>query len=280
MLVGCLAAAVLLPVRGGQQPERYSLALSPEAGSTLIYNLTSRMNSEGRSFLGVGLTLNVQAAGEIDFYIKQKSSDNILAELSSPGIRVSLQVLEQQNEFTLATPADHPVLMTLDRAGRVSGIRNAERLEEQNQLNFSVMDALRNCLPTLPDKPVVLGDSWQDHKRLEIPFQGMRLLVEIEITFNLRDVVPSPQGRLALVSANYVVRLTGSKEVDNFTGAFEGRGTGTGSLSFLMDKGYYSDYRLDYSIDGAMIMRNAAAKLAEWPFTLSENAELTLVEWR
>jgi hypothetical protein len=273
----CLALA--LPARC-QQPSSYELLFSPAPGSVLIYNLTSRMNSEGKSFLGVNLSLGVQAGGEIDLAVRQKSSDSVFAELSSPGVRVSLQVLGQPNEFTLATPADSPVLMIFDRAGRVRSVRNTERIERRNPLNFSVMDMLRNYLPTLPDKPIAVGDSWQDHKRLQIPFQEMRLLVEIEITFFLRDVVPSPQGELALVAATYSVHLTGSRELENVTGKFEGRGAGTGSLSFLIDKGCFTNYRLDYSLDGAMILSGGEGKLAEWPFTLSESAELTLVEWR
>lgn len=281
LLVVSLAVWLARPLPApGQQPPTYNLLFSPPTGSTLIYNLSSRMNSEGRSFLGVNLSMGVQAGGEIDFVIRQKSSESVIAELSSPGVRVSLQVLERQNEFTLGTPADNPVQIIFDRAGRIRSIRNSERLEEQNPMNFSILDVLRNYLPTLPDKPIAIGDSWQDHKRLQIPFQGMQLLIEIEVTLFLRDVVPSPQGRLALVATTYSVRLSGSRELENVTGGFEGQGAGTGSLSFLMDRGCFSDYRLDYSIDGAMVMRKGETRLAEWPFTLSENAELTLVEWR
>jgi hypothetical protein len=276
-LILCLAEPIPAP---GQQTQVYNLLFSPAKGSTLIYSLVSRMNSEGRSFLGANLSLSVQAGGQIDIAIRQKSSDSVVAELSSPGVRVSTQVLEQQNEFTLGTSADNPVQMVFDTAGRIRSVSNSERLDEQNPMNFSILDVLRNYLPTLPDRAIALGDSWQDHKRLQIPFQGMRLLIEIEVTFSLRDVVPSPQGRLALVAAAYTVRLSGSRELDNVTGGFEGQGSGTGSLSFLLDKGCFSDYRLDYSIDGAMVMRKGETKLAEWPFTLSENAELTLVEWR
>jgi hypothetical protein len=273
----CLALA--LPAQN-QLPRTYDLLFAPAPGSVLVYNLTSRMNSEGQSFLGVNLALGVQAGGEIDLAIRQKSSDSVFAELSSPGVRVSLQVLGQPTEFTLGTPADNPVLMVFDRAGRVRSVSNTERIEQHNPLNFSVMDMLRTYLPVLPDRAIAIGDSWQDHKRFQIPFQEMRLLVEIEITFLLRDVVPSPQGELALVAATYSVRLSGSRELENATGKFEGQGAGTGSLTFLVDKGCFSDYRLDYSIDGAMILSRGDTKLAEWPLTLSENAELTLVEWR
>jgi len=262
------------------QPPAHKLIFSPPAGATLVYGLTSRMTSEGRSFLGESLTLGTQASGELDLFIRQKSSDSVFVDLSSPGINVSVQVLDRENSFTLDAPAADPVTMVLDLACRVRSIGNAERLEERNPLNFSVLDVLRNSLPALPDRPVSVGDSWQDQKRLQIPFQGMRLLIEIETTYELSGVSPSPQGKLAIVAAAYSVRLSGARDLENVTGAFEGQGAGTGSLSFLTDKGYFSDYRLEYSIDGAMVVRRGEVRLAEWPFTLTQSAALTLLEWR
>ena len=278
-----LALLLCLPAVSLSQtpPTRlHQLAFAPPTGATLIYSLTSRLSSEGKSFLGESLTLGTQAAGELDLFVRQKSAGNVFVDLSSPGIRVSLQVLDRQDDFTLEAPADDPVRMVLDPACRVLSVGNAEKLEERNPMNFSVLDLLRNSLPALPDRPVSTGDTWQDHKRLQIPFQGMRLLIEIETTYELRDVSPTPDGELALVATTYSVRLSGSREVENVSGSFEGRGAGTGILNFLIDKGYFSDYRLDYSIDGNMVVGRGETRLAEWPFTLTQSAALTLVEWR
>ena len=57
------------------------------------------------------------------------------------------------------------------------------------------------------------------------------------------------------MAAAYSVRLSGSREIENVTGAFEGQGAGTGHLNFLVGKGYFTDYRLNYSIDGGMVVR-------------------------
>lgn len=260
--------------------QTYELVFSPPIGSTLIYSLTSRMSSEGKSFLGESLTLGTLADGELDLFIRQKSSDSVFVDLFSPGIRVAVQVLDRQNDFTLDAPADDPVRMVLDQACRVRSIGNADRLEERNPMNFSVLDVLRNSLPALPDRPVSPGETWQDHKRLQIPFQGMRLLVEIETTFQLRDVSPTADGELALVAATYSVRLSGSREIENVTGAFEGQGSGTGHLNFLIGKGYFTDYQLNYNIDGGMVVRRGETRLAEWPFSLTQSAALSLLEWR
>jgi hypothetical protein len=238
------------------------------------------MESEGQSFLGKSLTLSAQADGEIDVFIRQVATDGVFAELSSPGIRIFLQTLGRQDEFTLKNPPDSPVQMTFDRAGRIRDIKNVETLEDQNPMNFSILEVLRNYWPAFPDRPLSVGESWPDHKRLVVPFQGMSLIIELEITFTLNAVVPAPEGRLALVTAAYTATLSGDREVEGFRGSFEGRGSGSGYLSFQIDGGTFSEYRLDYAIDGAMVMRKAESKVVEWPFQLTAEASLLLLEWR
>ena len=61
-------------------PDR-NLAFSPLAGTTLVYSLTSRLSSEGKSFLGQELGLGAQASGQLDLVIRQKTSDNVFVDL-------------------------------------------------------------------------------------------------------------------------------------------------------------------------------------------------------
>ena len=269
------------PPQGQVNPdERFTLRFSPRPRQTLIYSLQTRMDSEGEGFLGKNLTLSAQADGDINVFIKEVAKDSVFTELSSTGIRIFLRAPGRQDEFTLKNPPDSPVLMTFDRAGRIRDIQNVETLEEQNPMNFSVMEVLRNYWPVFPEKPVSLGESWPDHKKIVVPFQGMDLAVELEISFTLNSVVPGPDGPLALITAAYTASLSGERKVEDFRGSFEGSGTGTGSLNFQIDSGYFSEYRLDYAINGAMVMRKAGSSLAEWPFQLTANAGLLLLEWR
>ena len=271
------------PLSGQSQAtpaEGYSLRFCPRLHQTLIYNLQTRMESEGESFLGRSLTITAQADGEIDVFVRQVARDGVFTELTSPGIRIFLQQPGRQDEFTLRNSPDSPVVMTFDRSGRVRDVRNFEALEEQNPMNFSILEVLRSYWPAFPDNPVSIGDSWPDHKRLVVPFQGMDLMIELEIIFTLNSVVPSPEGTLALITAVYTVTLSGDREVESFRGSFEGTGTGTGNLNFEIDGGYFSEYWLDYVIDGAMVIRKAESKLAEWPFRMTANAGLLLFQWR
>jgi hypothetical protein len=261
-------------------PEKVALRFSPRPGQTLVYSLQSRMESEGQGFLGRSLTLSAGADGQIVVFVSQLAADSVFTELSSPGIRIFLQTPGRQDEFTLKNPADSPVRMTFDRAGRIRDIRNVESLEEQNPLNFSILEVLRSYWPAFPDNPIATGNSWPDHRRLVVPFQGMNLVIELEIIYTLNALVPSLEGRLALISAAYTAKLSGERQVEDFLGSFEGRGTGSGSMNFQVEGGTFSEYRLDYSIEGAMIMRKAANKIVEWPFRLSSGASLLLLEWR
>ncbi len=238
------------------------------------------MNSEGKNFLDKSVSLNATASGEIDLAVRQASSENIFAELSSPGLQVELQSSGGRDKFTLAAPADDPVVVIFDKTGRIRDVKNSGALEERNILNFSVVEVLRNYLPTLPDGPVSVGETWKDHKRMLIPFQAMNLAAELDAIFLLNDVLPSPEGRMALISATYAVTLSGSRTIGEAVGSFEGKGTGSGSLNFLADHGYFTEYRLNYSLDGTMVLRKADTELLEWPFNLSFNADLLLLETR
>ncbi|MGB7297109.1 MAG: hypothetical protein WBC70_16110 [Candidatus Aminicenantales bacterium] len=189
------AALIIAPLasRGGQPnirfpghpqeqvnaAERLNLRFSPRSGQTLVYNLQTRMDSEGEGFLGKNLTLSAEA--------------------------------------------------------------DVETLEEQNPLNFSVLEVLSNYWPAFPDRPLSPGESWPDHKRIVVPFQGMSLTIELEVSFTLNTVTPAPGGRLALIAAAYTASLSGDRQVEDFRGAFEGRGTGTGSLVFQVDSGFFSN---------------------------------------
>jgi hypothetical protein len=224
--------------------------------------------------------MRAQADGEVDVFIRQVAKDAVFTELSSPGIRIFLQTPGRQDEFTLRNPPDSPVLLTFDQAGRIRDVKNFELLEDQNPLNFSILEILRNYWPTFPDKTLSVGESWPDHKRLLVPFQGMDLVIELDIAFTLDAVVPGPEGKQALITVAYTAGLSGDREVEGFQGLFEGRGTGSGSLSFQVDAGYFSEYRLDYFIDGAMVMQKAESRLAELPFRLTAESSLLLLEWR
>jgi len=238
------------------------------------------MNCEGQSFLGKSLALSALADGEIDVFIRQATKEDVFAELTSPGIRIFLRTPGGQDEFTLENSPDSPVRVVFDKASRIREIKNTEALEEQNPMNFSILEVLRCYWPSLPDRPIAAGETWKDHKRLEIPFQQMSLNVELEIAYTLDAVVPAPEGQLALISAAYTATVSGERELEDFRGSFEGHGNGSGNLYFQVESGYFSEYRLDYVINGEMVIRKAEAKVVEWPFKLSADASLLLLEWR
>jgi hypothetical protein len=275
----CRAAVLALGLLSGSMAgqEKYLLAFKPKVDQTLIYNLDTRMDSEGKSFLGQSLSLGARALGRIDLDIRQAATDRVFAELRTPGINVTLQSPGRQNEFALATPFDRPVEIVFDRSMRIRELKNVEALEKQNPLNFSILDIFRNYLPTFPDAPVGRGETWLDHKKMLIPFEGMDVVIAIDITFALDDVVLSGEGRLAFISASYVVNLSGSRNVEAYAAGFEGKGTGSGKLSCLLDEGTFTDYRLDYTVDGSMVLRKEGASVASWPFSLSMASQVNLV---
>ncbi len=262
------------------QAEKYSLNFSPNPGTILAYNLNSRINSGGKSILGKSISLSATAFGEIDFTIGQVSTDSVFTKLTTPGIRVSLQVLDEAEDYTLKASRDNAVEVVFDKSGRIRDIGNVQALEDQNIMNFSIMDVLQNYLPAFPDRPVTAGDSWTDHRRMLIPFQGTNLVVEVGVVYTLDHISPSAEGRSAQISATCTVLLSGSRASEGTIASFEGRGNGSGLMNFQVDRRCFTDYRLDYAVDGSLLLRQAEVKLVEWPFSFSAFNSLSLIELR
>ena len=275
-----LAVAAFAFPPQNRQPEKFSLAFHPEAGTTLVYSLNNQVESEGRSILGLDLSLQARASGEIDLWVAQAAADHVVVNLTTPGIQVFLRVLDRLDEFMLKAQKENPVEMVINKTGRVGNIRNIEALEEQNLFNFSIMEVLQTYFPAFPERPVAEGESWTDHRQLTIPFQSMKLTVDIESTSTLVRVLPGPEGRSGVINAQYAVILSGRQQFEDTVAAVDGKGSGSGVLNLQIDRRSFTEYRLDFAVNGALTLHKAGAKLAEWPIRLSAFNGLSLVDSR
>lgn len=275
-LVPTLAlAALALSLSSGQ--DKVTLRFGPAAGTRLTYNVSSFVNADGTGFLGKDLTLNADTRGEIGLLVKPSSAETVLADLTSPGLEVNVRLPDRVQAQKLGTNPGEALEVVFNRTGKVESIRNPEALTAGNPFNVSLPQLLRDYFPVLPAGPVGRGDTWTETRRLSIPFQGLDLRIDLAVVYTLDDVFPGEDGRLALVSAAYKVGLSGSKELGDARGVFEGEGSGGGSLRFHVDKGWFSHYRIDFESDAAFVMRKGADKLAEFPFSFSVFAELNLL---
>ena len=68
-----------------------------------------------------------------------------------------------------------------------------------------------------------------------------------------------------------------AKDLGEARGVFEGQGAGAGSLQFRIDKGWFSEYRIDFKSDAAFVMKKGEDRLAEFPFSFSAFAEVVLI---
>jgi hypothetical protein len=259
------------------QSEKVVLQFGPPPGSGLTYTVNGQVNVSGKDFFGKDLTLDASSQGDIRFSVMTSSRDSVLAGLTTSGIEVRAQLPDQTQSQTLRTVEGKSLEVVFNRSGKVMDVRNPDVLDQQNVLNFSIPQILRDYFPAFPVQPVGPGDQWRETRRLSIPFQGLELQINLVIDYTLNDVLPSSDGRKAMVSAVYTVGVTGSRDLGGQTGVFEGKGQGTGYLNILVDRGYFTEYRVDLRTDAAFVVKKGTKRLLEMPFAFSILAEVNLI---
>jgi hypothetical protein len=267
-------AALILPLAS---QEKVTLRFGPAEGTRLTYSLSSVVNVDGKNFLGKDLALNADSRGEIRLLAKPSSRDTVRADLTTPGIDVNIRLPDRVLSQKLGTAEGEALDVVFNRTGRVESIRNPEVIGSGNPFNISIPQVLRDYFPAFPVEPIARGDSWNESRRLTIPFQGLDLQVNLAITYTLDDILPADDGRLAIISAVYRVTVSGSKDLADTQGVFEGEGAGAGSLKVNVEKGWFSEYRVDFKTDAAFVMKKGADRLAEFPFSFAAFAEVVLL---
>lgn len=263
--------------RAAAQSEKVALRFGPPPRAALTYGIMGQVSVGGKDLLGKDLTLNADAQGQLRLDILNSGRDTVRAGLTTPGIDIRVQLPDKTQSQTLKTRQGAALEVVFNGAGKVMDIRNPEVLEQERVLNFSIPQILRDYFPAFPVVPVGPGDQWRESRRLTVPYQGMDVQVTVVIDYTMNDIIPSADGRKALISAVYTASVTGAKNYGETTGAFEGKGTGTGFLNVLIDRATFSEYRIDFKADAAFVMRKGTKRLFEWPFTFSVLADINLV---
>jgi hypothetical protein len=274
-LIGLLAGGPVLAA--GQDQEKIALRFGPAEGTLITYSLSSVINVDGKNFMGMDLGLNADSRGEIRLLAKPSSRDTVRTDLTSPGIDVNIRLPEKVISQKLGATKGQALEVVFNRTGKVESILNPEVLGGGNPFNVSIPQLLRDYFPAFPAEPVGRGESWLETRRLTIPFQGIDIQVNLAITYTLDDILPADDGRLAIISAVYKVGVSGAKDLGDSQGVFEGEGAGAGSLQVHVDKGYFSEYRVDFKTDAAFVMKKGQDRLAEFPFSFSAFAEIVLI---
>jgi hypothetical protein len=271
-LLGAAAAAAARPPQ-----DKISFRFAPAEGARLTYSLTSAVNVDGKNFLGKDLALNADSRGEILFLARPSTRDTVRADLSSPGLAVNVRLPDRVMSHAIGTKDGEALEVVFNRSGKVETIRNPEALSTGNPFNISIPQILRDYFPVFPVQPVARGDTWTETRRLTIPFQGLDLQINLVIDYTLEDVLPAAYGQTALVSTAYRVVVSGTKDLGETQGVFEGQGAGAGHLQFLLERGCFSEFRFDFKTDAAFVMKKGKERLLEFPFSFSAFAEIVLV---
>ncbi len=259
---------LLIPTPGSFQ-QKFPLVFSPSVGDQLTYMLNTSVHAEGKDFFGKDLSLSLAASGKISLDVKRAVRDRVFTGMITPGIHVEAQTLAGLQRYSLKTNQNMALQAAFDSRGSLCEIHNLKALNRDEIMNVSLIQILRDYFPVLPGRPVSLGEIWMDNKRINIPFQEIELEVSIETKYTLQNVIPSVEGDVAIISMDYEVRLSGSKNLGEWTGNFEGTGTGGGFLNFLLQRSCFQEFRADYQTEATLVIKKEGEAFMEWPFHLS-----------
>jgi len=254
--------------------EKISIRFSPPTGERIEYIVTSMIQSSGSNLLGNDMSMNASSNGTITLEVSRVTKNNVYTNLTSDDLLITVQSLSNTRSFNLTTKDEKALKVVFDRTGKVSEVTNLRALKKQNLMNFSLVQIIRNYFPTLPDKPIGIGDSWSANNKLAIPFQGMQLQVLLNVKYTLDSIMNTQIGQEASISVDYSVSLQGRRSFGGCTAHFNGNGTGTGYLHFLVSKGYFSEYRLDYEVSGNVNVKNKDKLIMNIPISFTANALL------
>jgi len=259
---------LLIPTPSSFQ-QKFPLLFSPPVGDRLIYMLNTSVHAEGKDFAGKDLSLSLTASGKISFDVKRAVRNRVFMGMTTPGIHVEAQTLTGLQRYSLKTNQNMALQAAFDPRGSVREIHNLKALNSNKVMNVSLVQILRDYFPVLPGRPVSIGEIWMDNKRINIPFQEIDLEVSIETKYTLHNVIFSVEEEVAVISMDYEVRLSGSKNLGEWTGTFEGKGTGGGLLNFLLQRGCFQEFKADYQTEAALVIKKEGKAFMEWPFHLS-----------
>jgi hypothetical protein len=271
--------SVLLVISHPSSPRQSGeneLRFAPAAGTRLNYQISGMINMDGEGILGNDLALTAVSEGELRFYVQTSTRDTVRARLTSPGLDINVRLPDRTVTETLRTKQGEALEIVFNRTGKVQEIRHGEALSQKKILNFSIPQIITDYFPLFPVNPVAPGDTWTESRRTVVPFQGFDIQVNLNIEYTLNEILPTPEGRKGLISAVYRVTVSGQRDLGDSVGVFEGSGTGAGFLHFLIDRGFFTAYRVDYQTNAAFVVKKGEERLLELPFAFSVYADLEL----
>ena len=267
---------VLLP--GAPPQQKFPLTFSPTVGDIFRYQLNSSLAAAGKDFQEKEITLEGSASGELLFTIKRNIPNLVAAAVTTPGIRMETKEFDVSQDYTLKTKESKAVRVSFNHLGGVTQVHNLEALNTKGIGNMSFEQILREYLPTLPDKAAAVGETWSDSQTITISFMEIDLDVLLNRDYVLLSIMPAADGDMAVISITYAVKLSGSKNWEDWTGGFEGQGAGTGSFLYNIRRSCIHQLNVEYGTEAALTIRRKDQPILKQPFHLSVTASFTLLQ--
>jgi hypothetical protein len=278
LAVHMIVFTLVVILRSAPPEQKFPLTFSPTVGDIFRNQLNSSLTATGKDFQGKDITLEASASGELLFTIKRNIPNLVAVAVTTPGIRVETKEFEVSQNYSLKTKEPKAVRVSFNHSGNVTQVHNLEALNTKRIGNMSFEQILREYLPSLPNKDVAIGETWNDSQTITYSFMEIDLDVLLNRNYVLLSVMPAGDGDVAVIAITYAVKLSGSKNWEDWTGGFEGRGTGRGSLLYNIRRSCIQQFNMEYGTEAALIISRKDQPILKQPFRLSATATFTLMQ--
>jgi hypothetical protein len=273
-----IVLTIVVCLSGALPQQKFLLTFSPSVGDSFHYLLNSSFTAAGKDFHGKDITLEGSASGELLFTIKRNIPNLVAAAATTPGIRMETKQSGLSQDYILKTKDREAVRVSFNHQGGVTQVHNLGALNTKRIGAMSFDQIIREYLPTLPDKAAAIGETWSDSQTITIPFMDIELEVMLNRDYVLLSVMPTADGDVAVISITYLVKLSGSRNREDWTGGFEGQGTGEGSLLYNIRRSCIQQLNVEYGTEANLIIRRKDQPILKQPFRLSATASFMLIQ--
>ena len=178
---------------------------------------------------------------EFEFIKYEGSTENMQGTINSD----FSAVIGKKASLTLNSKGNTSDFKGFDKIPEVEIIPGMDTVDEPDYI-FGV----RYLFPTLPDKPVKIGDTWKAAREMEIPISTGKLVLSINYTYTLIDTTTMNGIKCLKIEGKQM--NTGKGEGDSPQGPFviTGKGKGTEVINFAYKKGMLLSYEGNTTFNG------------------------------
>lgn len=222
-----------------------------QAGKTITYNLS---NAVSQTMDIEGQTINVFVNTDLGYKVKmvEKQDENLKLEITIDSMSSKTESMAGSTGGKLKEAEGKSFNMVISPLGKAVDLTEAAKLEfpVEGQGSVKLVNSFSNIFPTLPNKDIKTGDTWEKTDTISTDATGSKSTLIIKST-NKFEGVEKVNGTEC---AKIVSAITGTMQVNAqnmgmdifMSGTLQGQGT----LFFAVKEGYFVKQDITQKMNG------------------------------